>query len=278
MTLLSDATDPNLLYDLKRKLEDTQIFSLEEIDDFCRVFFKSSQLQLPQDQGILYAKVQPAVDRFSGLDTQEEKNDFKHTLSTFLRLYLFLSQIIPFQDPELEKLYAYGRHLFNKLPKDNTSGGISLINEVALEYYRLQKVSEGTIKLEKQGEVELKPTTEAGLTKDKEEIAPLSEIIKVLNERFGTDFTEADKLFFDQLEEELVSDANLKDQAKNNPLENFKYGFDDIFLNKLIERMDQNQEIFTKIMNDEEFAKTVRKQLMKEVYKRINKLEPLKMK
>ena len=52
------------------------------------------------------------------LQTPEEKDDFKHTLSSFLRLYAFLSQIVPFQDPELEKLYAYGRLLLNKLPKD----------------------------------------------------------------------------------------------------------------------------------------------------------------
>lgn len=275
MTLLSDTTDPNLLYDLKRKLEDKQVFTQEEIDEFCNVFFKPSKYESTKDQGILYAKVEPAIKRFNSLHSQEEKDDFKHTLTTFLRLYIFLSQIVPFQDPDLEKLYAFGRHLNNKLPK-GTSGGINLNDEVALEYYRLQKVSEGSIKLEKQGLFEISPTTEAGLSlSDKNQTEFLSEIIEMLNNRFGTDFTQADKLFFDQLEEELVSDEKLNDQAKNNPIENFKYGFNDVFLDKLIERMDQNQEIFTKIMNDEEFAKAVKKWLMREVYKRINRSKAL---
>ena len=64
--------------------------------------------------------------------------------------------------------------------------------------------------------------------------------------RFGTDFTEADKLFFDQIEAELVADEKLSDKAKSNTIDNFKFGFDDVFMTKLIDRMDQNKEIFVK--------------------------------
>ncbi len=220
----------------------------------------------------MYAKVQPAVDRFSALEIQEEKDDFKHTLASFLRLYAFLSQIVPFQDQELEKLYAYGRLLLNKLPKDADTK-YKLNDDIALEYYRLQKISEGSIKLEKQGGVELSPTSEAGLSRDKEEKARLSEIIQILNDRFGTEFTEADRLFFDQIEAELVADEKLSDKAKNNSIDNFKFGFDDVFLTKLIDRMDQNKDIFAKIMDDEPFAETVKTWLMKQVYKKLNEVK-----
>lgn len=269
MTLLSEPTDPNLLYDLKMRLEAKKIYSQEEINDFCKIFFKSTTMQSSKDQGLLYAIVQPAVDRFIALKTQEEKDEFKHTLISFLRLYGFLSQIIPFQDPELEKFYAYGRLLARKFPKD-TNTRYTLDDDIALEYFRIQKISEGSIKLEKQGGVELSPTTEAGLNRDKEAKAHLSEIIRILNDRFGTDFTEADKLFFDQIEAELVADDKLADKAKNNSIENFKFGFDDIFLNKIIDRMDQNKDIFVKIMNDDQFAEEVKSWLMKQVYKKLN--------
>jgi type I restriction enzyme R subunit len=269
MTLLTEATDPNLLYDLKVRLESKKIFTQEEVNDFCSVFFKSPNLQSSKDQGALYANVQPAVDRFTSLSTQEKKDEFKHTLSSFLRLYAFLSQIVPFQDPELEKLYAYGRLLLNKLPKD-TETKYTLDDDIALEYYRLQKISEGAIKLEKQGGVELSPASEAGLSREKEEKAHLSEIIQVLNDRFGTDFAEADRLFFDQIEAELVADKKLSDKAKSNSIDNFKFGFDDVFLAKLIDRMDQNKEIFAKIMDNEQFAETVKTWLMKQVYKKLN--------
>ncbi|HYT42881.1 MAG TPA: hypothetical protein VEP90_11065 [Methylomirabilota bacterium] len=141
------------------------------------------------------------------------------------------------------------------------------------QYYRLQKISEGSIKLEKQGGVELSPTTEAGLLRDKEEKTTLSEIIRILNDRFGTDFTEADKLFFDQIEAELVSDEKLSDKAKSNSIDNFKFGFDDVFLTKLIDRMDQNKEIFVKIMDDEQFAETVKTWMMKQVYGKLNEVK-----
>ena len=74
--------------------------------------------------------------------------------------------------------------------------------------------------------------------------ALLSEIVSILNDRFGTEFEEADKLFFDQIEAELLEDEKLQTQAKANELDTFKYAFEDMFMNKLIGRMDQNQEIF----------------------------------
>ncbi len=59
-------------------------------------------------------------------------------------------------------------------------------------------------------------------------------------------------------------------QAKNNTIDNFKYGFNDVFITKLIERMDQNKDIFNKIMDDKEFAYVVKDYLLKKVYKRLN--------
>ena len=94
-----------------------------------------------------------------------------------------------------------------------------------------------------------------------------------MNDRFGTDFTEADRLFFDQIEAELVADEKLSDKAKNNSIDNFKFGFDDVFLTKLIDRMDQNKEIFAKIMDDEQFADAVRTWLMKQVYKKLSEVK-----
>jgi type I restriction enzyme R subunit len=98
----------------------------------------------------------------------------------------------------------------------------------------------------------------------------LSEIINVLNNRFGTEFNEADKLFFDQIEAELVADSTLSEQAKNNTMANFKFGFDDAFMDKLIGRMEQNQDIFSKMMDDKDFALLVKNYMLKKVFKRLN--------
>jgi type I restriction enzyme R subunit len=91
----------------------------------------------------------------------------------------------------------------------------------------------------------------------------------VLNEKFGTEFTGSDKLFFDQIEEDMLYDEVLKRSVQNNTKENFKYVFDEVFLNKAIERMTQNQEIFAKIMDDMSFQDTVKGWLLQSVYEKL---------
>ncbi|GAB1415467.1 hypothetical protein MASR2M117_08730 [Paludibacter sp.] len=113
---------------------------------------------------------------------------------------------MPFVDTEFEKFYAYAKLLQTRLPKRELSESLYLDDEIALEYYRLQKIKEGAIQLQKGEEGALSGVTEAGLKRPKDEEALLSEIIQVLNERFGTEFEEADKLFFDQIEAELLED------------------------------------------------------------------------
>jgi type I restriction enzyme, R subunit len=230
-TALSSTTDPNKLYDLKNKLEGFQIIWQSEIDAFSKIFFKSRKLSSVKDHAMLNSFIDPAVDRYKAIKDEGEQEDFKHTLTVFIRLYSFLSQIMPFADMELEKFYACARLLLNKLPKRDVSDRFKLHDEVALEYYRLQKIREGTIVLEKDSGSALHPIMEAGTKKEKEELARLSEIIEILNDKFGTDFTDADKYFFTQIEEELVADEKLSEQAKNNSIGNFKFGFEDMFQN-----------------------------------------------
>ncbi len=273
LTMMNETTDPNHLYDLKGKLDASAIYHQVEIDDFARIFYQPGTIANPKEQGKLYACIAPALDRFKDIKDEDIKDEFKNSLTSFVHLYSFLCQIMPFQDVELEKLYSFGRFLLPKLPKTDYSDQLKLDNEVALEYYRLQKLGEGDLVLQMQGEHALTPTTEAGIKRAEEEKAKLSDIITRLNTKFGTDFNEADKLFFDQIEEELFLDEDLKKRALNNPHGNFKYAFEDIFINKLIERMDSNQEIFEKIMGNSEFSHDVKDWLSKKIYERFNRAE-----
>ncbi len=278
LTTIKESTDPNHLYDLKIELEKAHVIWQTEVDNFCNVFFKSAKTLSVSEQGKLNAYIDPAVERFKKLPdesndiTGDETNqeDFKNTLKSFINLYSFLTQIMPFQDIELEKLFTYTRFLNKKLPRRSQKDRFQLGDEVSLEYYRLQKISEQNILMESQGEYGLDGGMEGGIRLAKEEKAALSEIIGILNKRFGTEFTEADKLFFDQIEAELVLDTKLGEQAKSNSLANFKFGFEDIFMDKLIGRMEQNQDIFTKMMDDKEFGGLVRDYMLKKVYNKLS--------
>ena len=268
-TSVSENPDPNHLYDLKAKLDAKQVYWQSEIEAFANVYFKPSNRLSVKDQSTLYAYIDPAVDRFRALETEEIKDEFKKGLRTWCNLYSFLSQIMPFSDSDFEKFYAYAKLLLTKLPKRDLSDQLQLHDELAMEYYRLEKIASGSIELQNEDGL-LNGLTEAGIKRAKEEKAPLSEIINVLNDRFGTDFTEADRLFFDQMEADLLLDEKLKEQAQANKIDTFKFAFEDLFLTKLIERMDQNQEIFEKILENKAFGGVVKELLMKSVYMKLN--------
>jgi len=271
ITTVTEETDINHLYDLKARLDEFQIYWETEIEAFANVYFHpETKLNNPKQQKYLYSFTDPAVDRFKEIEEEEKQDEFKKGLRTWTNLYAFLAQIMPFVDPDFERFYAYAKLLQTRLPKRELSESLHLDDEVALEYYRLQKIKEGSIDLLTGETGELSGTTEAGLKRAKDEEALLSEIINVLNDRFGTEFEEADKLFFDQIEAELMEDETLQTQAKVNKIDTFKYAFEDLFITKLIDRMDQNQEIFEKILEDKVFGNLVKELMMKKVYKKMN--------
>ncbi len=273
VTSVKEETDINHLYDLKTRLDKFQVYWTQEIDAFANVYFNpATKLNTDKQQKYLYAFTDPASDRFREIEEEEKKDEFKKGLRSWTNLYSFLSQIMPFIDAEFEKFYAYAKLLQTRLPKRELSESLHLDDEVALEYYRLQKIKEGAIELDQNKGGELSGTLEAGLKKEKEEKARLSEIITVLNDRFGTEFEEADKLFFDQVEAELMEDETLNIQAKVNKIDTFKLAFNDKFIEKLVERMDQNQEIFEKIFDDKLFGGLVKEMMMNRVYERMNKM------
>jgi len=269
-TIVAEEPEINHLFDLKLKLDEKQIFWQSEIEAFANIYFKPTGKLTTNDQAHLYSFIDPAIDRFKTIETEDEKDEFKKSLRTWTNLYAFLSQIIPFIEPDFEKFYAYAKLLQTKLPKRDLSENLQLSDEIAMEYYRLQKVKEGSIDLIKGEDGELDGLSEAGIKRAKEEKAPLSEIIDLLNERFGTEFEEADRLFFEQIETELIQDEKLQTQARANKIDTFKFAFEDIFVNKLIERMEQNQDIFDKIIENKSFGNLVKEIMMKKVYAKIN--------
>jgi type I restriction enzyme R subunit len=267
-TVIGEQAEPQQLYELQGKLEAMQVFYRDDVEGFCKIFFKPKAAQSPADQGMMNSFLDPAVGRFRQLD-EESQEEFRGLLNTFRNLYGFLSQVIPFQDSDLEKLYSYARFLASKLPHRSSGEKYAFDDEVTLKFYRLQKISEGSIRLDEGENVPIKGPTAVGTGKSKDAQIELSRIIDAINERFGTDFTQADELFFHQLREEAVSDENLRQAATANTLDNFRFVFDKALEGLFIDRMDQNEEIFAKYMNDTDFRKVVSEYLLKQVYKQI---------
>jgi type I restriction enzyme R subunit len=213
-----------------------------------------------------------AVDRFKELD-EEEREEAKALLVNFRNLYAFMSQVIPYQDSDLEKLYTYLRFLLTKLPRREGGGTVQLDEEVELQYYRLQKINEGRIDLNAGQAQPLKGPNDVGTGQEDAPIR-LSELIDLLNERFGTDFTLADQLFFDQIQEEAIESDALQQAAETNSKDDFRYVFEKAFEGLVMERMEGNEEIFGKLMADGEFRKLALEHLLHKVYRSLKNRKP----
>ncbi len=267
-TIIGEQADSRQLYELQGKLEAMQVFYRDDVDGFCKVFFKPKAAQSPSDHAMMNSFLDPAVGRFQQM-AEEDQDEFRGLLNTFRNLYGFLAQVIPFQDSDLEKLYSYARFLASKLPPRSSSEKYVFDDEVALKFYRLQKISEGSIRLDQGENVPVAGPTAVGTGKAKDSQVELSRLIDAINERFGTDFNQADELFFHQLREEAVADENLRQAATANTLDNFRYVFVKALEGLFIDRMEQNEEIFAKYMNDGDFRNVVSEHLLKQVYEQI---------
>ncbi len=217
------------------------------------------------------AVLDPAVDRFRALmDSDEDAAElWRGKLIAFRNLYAFLSQIIPYQDSDLERLYTFLRHLSLKLPKRRSGPAYQFDDEVRLEYHRLQKIAEGSIDLKQGYARPLDGPKEAGSGVLHDEAITLSRLIDLLNERFGTDFNQADQLFFDQITQIAIDDERLQQAAKVNPEDKFSLVFGNLLETLMLERMDQNEAIVARFMNDPEFQCAVAARLATEAYKRL---------
>jgi type I restriction enzyme R subunit len=273
VTAVGEQASAERLYALQAELNGAQIYYQEEVEGFCGVFFAPKATQSLGDHARLNAWLDKAVKRYvergAGEHGQQECEEFRGKLVAFRNLYAFLSQIIPYGDSDLEKLYSFVRFLIPKLPRRASGPQYHFDDEVALKYYRLQKISEGGIPLQPDQPGLLDGPTEVGSAVVSDEKVALSTLVELINQRFGTSFTEADELFFSQIREEAAADEQLQQAATANALEGFKIVFDKALEGLFIGRMEQNEAITAKFLDDKEFRGAVSRYLLKQVYEQI---------
>ncbi|NNM58821.1 MAG: type I restriction endonuclease subunit R [Legionellales bacterium] len=260
-------TDPQQLNALAHTLREWQLFTDNEINTWCDIWFRNRANLTPGEHKKIDGLLNLVAERFKLLNEKDRKL-FKDQLISFRNLYCFVAQIIPYQDSEHEKLYTYTRFLMRKLPRTDKTDNVQIDHEVELKYYRLQKMREGAISLNTDSVEPLKGPTEVGTGSADKDIA-LSALIGKLNERFGTEFTQADQLFFDQIRETALADEQLRQAAMANTMENFEFVFNNQLEKLFFERMNGNEEIYERLMNDENFKNTVANDLMRAIYEQV---------
>ncbi|PXA97194.1 restriction endonuclease subunit R [Nostoc sp. 3335mG] len=267
-TPVGENADPHKLNELHHKLLQPAVFTPDDVRQFSEVWFKARRDHSGQDHRLMNAILNASVERFNKLD-EPVQDEFRGQLTAFRNLYAFLSQIMPYYDEGLEQLYAFLRNLSPKLPQPGNGTKFTLDDDVALKFFRLQQMGEGTIDLSDGDADPLKGPTDVGTAREKDADVALSTLVGKLNERFGTDFTEGDQLFFDSVRATAERDERIVEAAKANTEANFSAFFSRVLDDLFIQRMEGNDEIFNRVMSDKQFRTAAQEHLAREVYERV---------
>jgi len=224
-------TDPNLLYDTHRELERFGVLWPAEIEQAVALLIGPGATG---DHGRLGAALGPSVDRFSALD-DDDQVAFRDALNRFVRTYSFLSQIVAFSDTKLERDHLFCRALAALVRADG-GGSLDLGEAVELTHLRVEQTFAGSVALQPaDGEVSTIFSTGGRQATPDEE--PLSQIIAMLNERFGTSWGPEDRVFYDVVADKLAARPDIQQQAAANTPDNFALVVQKEFLSGVVDQL-----------------------------------------
>ena len=269
-TVLLKETNPNVIYDLKNTLDQYRVYQQMEVDRFAEIFYSGKE-QIAGDLGKLRGTIRPALDRYYALEP-ERQDMFKSTLQRFNRIYSFVTQVCRLFDKEIHKFSVYARFLSMQLPKGHGEH-VDVDDKVLLEYYRLEKDFDGAIELESAEGGFVPITGEAGRREQKKD--PLTVLIDKINERYGTNFTEMDKVLV-QMENDYAAQSKWQSYARNNDRKTFMLLFEKDFPNMAAQRYEQNDDFFVRLFSDPELMKQVMETVGSVLYQRLRKKKTIK--
>lgn len=284
---LSEATDPNIILNLRTKLDALGYYDKHEIERVVKVVLdpKSKQKQLE-------AAITPVADRLlkrfatakaDYAEAVENKDDkaaqaakdtmdalvlFRGDVSTYLRAYTFLSQIFDYGNTDFEKRAIFFKYLVKLLKFGREREGVDL-SEVVLTHHKLSNRGQRDLGLSDKDAPKLNPLTEigSGAVQEKQK-AFLNEIISKLNEIYGTDTTDGDQLSHaTTLNEKVLESTVLQQQAANNSKEQFANSPDltNEIMNAIIDAMDVQADLSTRALNSPEIRESLKSLMLNQL-------------
>ena len=250
-TILSEDTDPNLVYDILDKVRNYHLFTPQEIDDWNNIFFKEKR-----DDSQLQPTLNVVLDRWSELP-QEERDSSRTQFSNYCKLYGYVSMIHQFDNIELEKHYIFFEYLRKKFPIDGLTR-IDVSDLVDLESLNLDVKGKLNISLEDKDIVFDPNEYGDGKGKDEEEYDLLSEIINEINEYYGK-VPEGTEEGTKKLIKDIVNDDEFKKVVKsNNTDSNKRDKLQKIIGNNNIKNLDTNHKLYDYFEKEDVREKMIR--------------------
>ncbi len=247
-TLLTGETEPDKLYDLQNEIESFSLYTDDQLDRFCKEFYKQTETD-----ELLQPIINEVVKKWKELENEDQQKDFKSKIQSFVRLYSYISQIMSFTEVHWEKMYIFLRYLNKKLPKDQTER-IDITDSVDLGSLRIQMMGESRLSLEdKQGEIEPMSPETGGMSIE-EGLDLLSHIIERINEVYGIELSEEDKLDLKNVSERIGKNEELGLVMTGNNSEDDKRDFfNKLLKDEVSEYYGDRLDFYKKITNTKVF-------------------------
>lgn len=256
-TFLEGATDPHKLYELQDKLLEYHVFDEADVYRFVDAYLKGNS------QPELHNILNPVKNEFVKLD-KEDQVGFKKALRRYQNIYSFLSQLMPFTDVNLEKLFIFNKYLTKKLPTINNPLPFNVLEDVDMDSYKIE--DKGEIEIGLDGEGGLKPPSGGPTGYQEEEMARLSQIIKDLNDAFGTDFTDDDRVFLERVKANLLKNKELVQKMERNSPENVQAVFDKYFNQEMTGLLNSNMDFYKRVVDNEKLRDKLKVSLFDLLY------------
>jgi len=254
-TVLSEATDPNIIHDLERDVFGFKLFSELEMNGLVEELYAGAT---PDKINHILDVV---VERAKAEKNEEELEEFKSTAMEYVRKYGFISQIVTFQDPQLEKLFIFVKLLIKKLPKRTDTLPYEVLEAADMDSYKVVRTGMSPVELENT-DGELKPMGGGEvMTGAPGEDDALSRIIQDINERFGTQFTEGDKIILNTLSMKMLQDPVLDGSILNNSKDSAKIKFNELFQGEMVEVLNSHFDLYKKLDENPELRSYVNERI-----------------
>ena len=245
-TILSEETDSRILYKLEQEINKFHLFTDDLVEKFVETFYKE-EIPLEQLQGILDFTVRD----WNQLEEQQ-REEFRSNIQSFIRLYGYITQIVTFKDIGLEKLFIFLKFLNKKLPRRTVDRLTDIVSSIDLESFRIEKNETVPILLTPgDGTVDPITVVDGIPTTEEESKDYLSKIIELLNKNYGSDLTKDDKVNLNRIYEDMVNDEELKTVHEGDNTEtNKRHKFDEKFEDSLLGLVEKDTNFYNKVRKE----------------------------
>lgn len=245
---LAQPTDPNVLYTMEHDLMSAGVLAIDEMTAATAALLSDD----PAQQPTIYANLHPPVGRFLSLD-EDAQVEFRTGLTHYCRAYAFIAQVMPWPDLDLERLYLYGKLLLQELPAVDSDPMPQLSQSVQLTHLRLSVTGEGGIALEGSEESGVALPGEGKGSATEPILDKLSALIQVMNEKYGAELGESDKIWVDQQWTVVMEDEEMEAVAKHNDRSQYQLVLEEKLKEFLLERHEKNGELFSQYFSNPDF-------------------------